>query len=206
MGLPWEPDSHLNLCYCADIWRLYSTLSQLWAWKAFCKVEILHLTPPLCLLILGCFYALQPPLTHLKAMFTADLAKTHFRATWFLPITQNSWSFDLSASCWLTFENQNIGWLVWTIFHFCLTWCSYVWRHTWKYHTVTYHNFNLIFTNEQLKKAEINYITYRDTPSGGIDRVCKTYECVCYVIDMYIYPYVFNWIMKILQGLNSGMI
>ena len=24
-------ESHRNQCYCADIWRLYSTLSQLWA-------------------------------------------------------------------------------------------------------------------------------------------------------------------------------
>ena len=50
MGLPCK-DSHLNLCYCADIWRLYSELSLLWLFVPFeklRKVEILHLThsPP----------------------------------------------------------------------------------------------------------------------------------------------------------------
>ena len=52
MGLRWGPDSHLNLCYCADIWRLYSALSLLWFLEKLRKVEILHLSHSLPLFIL----------------------------------------------------------------------------------------------------------------------------------------------------------
>ena len=60
MGLRWGPDSHLcYLCYCADIWRLYSALSLLWFLEKLRKVEILHLTHSLFLFF--SYYALQPP-------------------------------------------------------------------------------------------------------------------------------------------------
>ena len=75
MGLRCEPDSHLNLCYCADIWRLYSALSLLWFLEKLRKVEILHLSHSLFLFF--SYYALQPPLTSKGNAHCHVLAKTH---------------------------------------------------------------------------------------------------------------------------------
>ena len=51
MGLPCkEGDSDLNLCYCADIWRLYSALSLLWSFENALQSPDFashSLTPPL---------------------------------------------------------------------------------------------------------------------------------------------------------------